>query len=70
MTTVLSVPDMTCGHCKAAVEKALLDVEGVQQAAVDLDVKTVAIEHQASLTLETLRNAVQVAGYSVTGVSG
>lgn len=40
MTRVLSVPDMSCGHCKATVEEALLTVEGVGRASVDLETKT------------------------------
>jgi copper chaperone len=34
--TVLSVPDMTCGHCKASVEAALSGVPGVGKVSVDL----------------------------------
>ena len=69
MTRVLSVPDMTCGHCKATVEKALLTVEGVEQASVDLETKTVSVEHAASVSEDSLRGAVTEAGYSVAEVS-
>ncbi|QYZ71172.1 heavy-metal-associated domain-containing protein [Neotabrizicola shimadae] len=34
--TVLSVPDMTCGHCKASVEAALSGLPGVAKVTVDL----------------------------------
>lgn len=32
----LSVPDMTCGHCKASVESALSGLPGVGSVSVDL----------------------------------
>ncbi len=44
MTTVMTVRDMSCGHRKVTVEEALLDVQGVLQASVDLEEKTVAVE--------------------------
>ena len=65
MTRVLTVPDMTCGHCKAAVEKALLEVEGVERAEADVESKAVSVEHAVSVSEEALRSAVSAAGYSV-----
>ena len=38
------VPDMTCGHCKASVEKALQGVDGVHSVAVDLANKQVQVQ--------------------------
>lgn len=68
MTRVLSVPDMSCGHCKATVEKALLTIEGVNRATVDLGAKTVWVEHADSVPEATLRDVVTEAGYSVAEV--
>jgi copper chaperone CopZ len=65
MTRVLSVPDMSCGHCKVTVEKALLAVDGVDSASVDLDAKTVSIEHAGSVSEDALRGAITDAGYSI-----
>lgn len=69
MTRVLSVPDMSCGHCKTTVERALLTVEGVERASVDLETKTVSVEHADSISVDSLRVAVAEAGYSVAKVS-
>ncbi|MFP5352737.1 MAG: heavy-metal-associated domain-containing protein [Actinomycetota bacterium] len=69
MTRVLRVPDMSCGHCKATVEQALLTVEGVERASVDLGSKTVSVEHGDAVSEEALREAVSAAGYSVAEVS-
>ena len=68
MTRVLIVPDMSCGHCKATVEKALLTVEGVERASVDLETKTVSVDHVDSVSEDLLRAAVSEAGYSVAEV--
>jgi copper chaperone CopZ len=37
MNIELNVTGMTCGHCKAAVEKALKAVAGVSAVTVDLE---------------------------------
>lgn len=39
--TILSVPDMTCGHCKAAVEGALAPL--AQSVTVDLAARRVIV---------------------------
>lgn len=41
--TTFSVPDMTCGHCKAAVEAAIASVDADATVAVDLATRTVAV---------------------------
>lgn len=67
MTTVLKVEEMTCGHCKATVEEALLQVQGVESATVDLDAGSAAVEH-AGVSDQELADAVTSAGYIVAGV--
>ncbi len=43
--TTLSVPDMTCGHCKSSVEAALAPLGS--QIVVDLAHRTVTLESSA-----------------------
>lgn len=45
--TTLSVPDMTCGHCKASVTQALSALAGTAQVDVDLTTKTVRVDGSA-----------------------
>jgi copper chaperone len=45
--TILSVPDMTCGHCKASVEQALSQVPGTAPVAVDLTTHRVTLSDAA-----------------------
>jgi len=39
----LSIPDMSCGHCKASVESALAPLAGVKSITVDLTSRQVQI---------------------------
>ena len=57
-----TVPEMTCGHCKAAVTRELSAVADVHSVNVDLDTKLVTVtgEH---LDDEALRAAIEEAGY-------
>lgn len=57
------VEGMSCGHCKASVEKALLAVDGVKSAQADLEKKSVKVKGDATLKLEALKEAVRAAGY-------
>ncbi|WP_027187551.1 heavy metal translocating P-type ATPase [Desulfovibrio cuneatus] len=61
---VMTVNGMTCGHCKARVEKALATLPGVT-ATVTLETKQVHIAAPETTTAEALQTAVQEAGYEV-----
>lgn len=60
------VEGMSCGHCKAAVEKAVNALPGVRAAEVDLANKTLTIEFDGKqVTLENIKEAVDEEGYTV-----
>lgn len=59
--TTLSIPDMSCGHCKAAVEAALATVPGAGPVTVDLTSRMVDISGNAPLA--ALLTALETAGY-------
>ncbi|MHA1544833.1 MAG: heavy-metal-associated domain-containing protein, partial [Alphaproteobacteria bacterium] len=42
--TKLNVPEMSCGHCKAAIEKAVAGIDADARVTVDLENRTVSIE--------------------------
>ena len=56
-----SVPDMSCGHCKAAVEKAVAGVDDKARVVVDLENRTV--ETDASVDDAVLIAALKAEGY-------
>lgn len=61
-----NVDGMSCGHCKAAVEKGLMGIGGVQTAEVVLDAKTVTVKYDANkVNRDTLAGAITEAGYEV-----
>lgn len=64
--TMLSVPDMTCGHCRASVTDALSRLSGASKVEVDLTAKTVRVEGAAD-TAEMIR-ALDAIGFPATVV--
>jgi copper chaperone len=63
MSIELNVTGMTCGHCKAAVETALKNVEGVNLVQVDLASGKASVEG-AHVNTNALIAAVLEEGYS------
>jgi len=59
----LHVTGMTCSHCAAAVQRALLETPGVRTATVDLRTGLATVQGQ-HLIRTTLIKAVKQAGYS------
>jgi copper chaperone len=61
-----NVPDMSCGHCKAAVEDGLNRLSGVEYSDADVGTGTVAVRYdEATVTTEELEGAIEEAGYTV-----
>ncbi|HWR18208.1 MAG TPA: cation transporter [Clostridia bacterium] len=67
MKKTLVVEGMSCGHCAAHVEKALNAIEGVN-AKVNLNAKTASVELISDANDDTLKAAVEDAGYEVVGI--
>ncbi len=62
----LRVPDMSCGHCKAAVEGELSKLSGVRKANADVEKGTVEVTYdEGTVTTEDLKGAIEEAGYTV-----
>ena len=63
---VLNVEGMSCGHCQAAVEKAVKGLIGVSEVKVDLAGKKVEIDYEpGKVTEEELKNVIEDQGYDV-----
>ena len=52
--TLLSVPDMSCGHCKASVEAALAPIPGMAPVEVDLANRLVKVSGPAADAVKAL----------------
>jgi copper chaperone len=62
----LTVPDMSCGHCKVAVEGELSKLSGVKEANADVERGTVEVSYdEGMVTPEDLKGAIEEAGYTV-----
>lgn len=62
--TTLSIPDMSCGHCRASVESALSPLPGVDQVTVDLSNRTATVKGAAPLA--SLIAALDKVGFPAT----
>ncbi|QNO16292.1 heavy-metal-associated domain-containing protein [Alkalicella caledoniensis] len=61
----LNVSGMSCGHCKASVEKALKEL-GVNDVSVELATGVVKVSYEDShITREMIINTIDDAGYTV-----
>ena len=61
MQTVISVTGMSCGHCVAAVTKALERIPGVEQADVSLEQAEAVVTGSAAA--DQLLAAIREEGY-------
>ena len=61
-----NVLDMSCDHCKAAVEGGLKELPGVEKANADVVRGTVEVSYdQSTVTTKDLKVAIEEAGYTV-----
>ena len=64
MKKILTVDGMMCAHCQAHVQKALAEVDGVEQATVNLETKQAEVLLTKEVPDEVLMQAVEQAGYT------
>ena len=64
-TVIYQVEGMNCNHCKASVEKALMDLKGVKSAVASLEKHNVVVE--GSATEQDVRKAVESVGFEFKG---
>lgn len=62
------VADISCEHCVRAITKEVSAVPGVHQVVVDLNDKSVRVEHEDSVNATVLMQAIKDAGYDEIAV--
>ena len=67
MNKTMKIEGMMCPHCSGRVEKVLNALDGVT-ATVDLQAGTAAVTCAGSVSDDTLRKAVEDAGYDVVSI--
>ena len=65
----LSVPDISCGHCKSSIEGAVGPMDGVTKAEVSISDRTVDVEYDPeTVELDAIVTAIDDQGYEVAGL--
>ncbi len=63
-SVTFSVPDISCAHCKSAIEGEVAQVAGVASVDVDIEAKTVTVVGEP-LDETAIVAAIDEAGYEV-----
>lgn len=58
---IFHVPEMNCGHCKAAIEKALRDAD--KDAVIDVDLGSRSVRVTSIRDASDLQAAMRTVGY-------
>ena len=59
--TTFHIPDMSCGHCKATVEKTILALDPAAQIEFELAARRISVESRAEAA--RVQAALAEAGY-------
>lgn len=68
MTKTMEIEGMMCGHCEAAVKKALEALDGVDSAAVSHENNNAIVTLNAAVSDDILRKAVEDKDYKVISI--
>lgn len=61
----LSVPDISCDHCKTSIEGAVSVLNGVARVEVSVPDKTVEVEFDEGVDQDTITATIEDQGYTV-----
>ena len=61
----LNVPDISCGHCKSAIEGAVGELDGVSKVEVTIDARTVDVDYDENVDMSAIVEAIEGQGYEV-----
>ncbi len=66
MEQTIKVEGMTCNHCKSSVEGALNQLDGVNNAAVNLEENNVQVAYEeGKVNFDQMKEAIEDQGYDV-----
>ena len=61
--TILTIPNISCGHCVMAVKNELADLDGVVSVEGDAAKKQVTVKWNTPATLEKIKEALRGINY-------
>ena len=70
MVKTMKIEGMMCGHCEAAVKKALEAIDGVASAEVSHTDGAAVVTLSKPVENAVLRKAVEATAYTVTDIEG
>lgn len=69
-TVKFSCKEISCSGCKKHITEAVKELDGIKSVDVNIEKKTVIVEFDDSkTTIETIKAAIEEAGYSAEKVS-
>lgn len=68
MEKVLNIEGMVCGMCVKHVDKALRDIQGVKDVAVQLESKSAQVQLEQDVPDDVLKAAIEDAGYQLISI--
>jgi copper chaperone len=66
-TRTYNVPGISCGHCKAAIEEEVGQLDGIDSVDVDIEARTVTVSGEVDD--DAVHTAVEEAGYEVASTA-
>jgi len=62
----ISVPDISCDHCKMSIEGAVGALSGVDRVEVHIEPRTVDVDYDdMSVSLDAIYAAIEEQGYEI-----
>jgi copper chaperone CopZ len=58
-----NIPNISCGHCTAAIESELKAIDGIADVQGDIAEKTVTVRWDAPVTLDRILNILKEINY-------
>lgn len=62
-TKTVSIPSISCGHCKHTIESELAELDGVERVSVDVAGRTATIDWQEPITWPVIEETLAEIGY-------
>lgn len=69
-TSVLDVPDISCGHCQATITNALSPLAGVASVSIDIPTRTVTVQYDPAIVgIDQIKEVLAEEDYPVEFVA-
>lgn len=68
MNKTMIIEGMMCAHCTGRVQKALEEIDGVENVSMSLENKSAELTLGSEVADDVLKEAVTQAGYEVTEI--